>query len=114
MLLTVTTLFMSQTALAVPGQFTHQGRLLDADGAALDGEVKDPFEMIGRLAKSKRVEQVFVRHVFRFYMGRNETLGDARALQDAYRTYLDSGGSFRALVVSLLSSDSFIYRAKAS
>ena len=90
------------------------GAITRSGDPALDGEVKDPFEMIGRLAKSKRVEQVFVRHVFRFYMGRNETLGDARALQDAYRTYLDSGGSFRALVVSLLSSDSFIYRAKAS
>jgi hypothetical protein len=80
---------------------------------ALDGEVKGPFEMITRLSKSKRVEQVFVRHVFRFYMGRNETLGDARTLQDAYHAYVESKGSFQALVVSLLGSDSFIYRANA-
>ena len=66
--------------------------------------------MIKRLAKSKRVEQVFVRHVFRFFMGRNETLNDANTLQDAYKAYKDSDGSFRALVLSLLSSDSFIYR----
>ena len=31
---------------------------------------------------------------------------------DAYQAYGDSKGSFQALVVSLLSSDSFIYRAK--
>ena len=79
---------------------------------ALDGEVKNPFELISRLSRSKRVEQVFVRYVFRFYMGRNETLGDAKTLQDAYQAYVDSNGSFQALVVSLLSSDSFIYRAK--
>jgi hypothetical protein len=78
---------------------------------ALDGDVKDPFEMIERLASSKRVEQVFVRHVFRFFMGRNETPGDAKTLQDAHKAYLEKEGSMKALVVSLLSSDSFIYRA---
>lgn len=76
----------------------------------LDGDVKTPFEMIERLARSEHVEQVFVRHVFRFFMGRNETLGDAKTLQDAHRTYVDSDGSMKALVVSLLTSDSFIYR----
>jgi hypothetical protein len=68
--------------------------------------------MIQRLAKSKRVEQVFVRHVFRFFMGRNETLGDAKSLQDAHKAYVDGNGSMQALVVSLLSSDSFVYRVK--
>jgi hypothetical protein len=44
---------------------------------------------------------------------RNETLGDAKTLQDAHVAYVESKGSMKALVVSLLSSDSFVYRAKS-
>jgi hypothetical protein len=53
-----------------------------------------------------------VRYVFRFFLGRNETLGDAKTLQEAHKAYLDNDGSMEALVISLLSSDSFLYRAK--
>lgn len=35
----------ASTAHAVPGQFTHQGRLLDADGVPLDGEVTIKFRV---------------------------------------------------------------------
>ncbi|MFP6575050.1 MAG: DUF1588 domain-containing protein [Pirellulaceae bacterium] len=79
----------------------------------VDGNVKTPFELIERLASSTHCEQVFVRYVFRFFLGRNETLGDARTLQDAHRAYVENNGSMQALVVSLLSSDSFMLRAKA-
>ena len=51
-------------------------------------------------------------NVFRFFLGRNETLGDGKTLQEAHKAYVESDGSMKALVVSLLSSDSFIYRAK--
>ena len=74
--------------------------------------MKTPFELIERLANSTHCEQVFVRYVFRFFLGRNETLGDARTLQDAHRAYVENNGSMQALVVSLLSSDSFMLRAK--
>ncbi|MEK6237748.1 MAG: DUF1588 domain-containing protein [Planctomycetales bacterium] len=76
----------------------------------LHRQVAGPTEMIDLLAKSERVEQVFVRHAFRYFMGRNETLGDANTLQDAQQAYRDSDGSFHELVVSLLSSDSFLLR----
>lgn len=55
-----------------------------------------------------------MRHAFRFFLGRNETLSDARTLQEADKSYLESGGSFKALVLSLLTSDSFLYRSHAS
>jgi hypothetical protein len=85
--------------------------LLDSTGdPALDGEVSDAIDMIGRLAKSARVRQSIIRHAFRFYMGRNEMLSDSRTLIDADKAYVESGGSFRAVIVSLLTSDSFIYR----
>ncbi|QGJ72314.1 Hypothetical protein PBC10988_40320 [Planctomycetales bacterium 10988] len=76
----------------------------------LDGPVENPYEMLDRLANSERVEQVFVRHAFRYFLGRNETIEDAPTLIDAHRAYQQSGGSMKALVTSLLISDSFLYR----
>jgi hypothetical protein len=86
------------------------GVLAGTGDARLDGEVTDALDMIGRLAKSTRARQSIIRHAFRFYMGRNEMLSDSRTLIDADQAYVESGGSFRAVIVSLLSSDSFIYR----
>ena len=43
-------------------------------------------------------------------MGRNEMLSDSKTLIEADQAYLKSGGSFDAVIVSLLTSDSFIYR----
>jgi len=87
-------------------------KVVNTGVVGVDGEVESPFELIKRLANSKHCEQVFTRYVFRFFLGRNETLGDAKTLQEAHKAYVESDGSMKALVVSLLSSDSFIYRAK--
>jgi cytochrome c553 len=86
------------------------GVLSGTGNAKLDGEVRDAFEMIDRLAQSERVRQSIIRHAFRFFMGRNELPSDSQTLIDADRAYVSSGGSFREVVVSLLTSDSFIYR----
>ncbi len=84
---------------------------LDSTGSpALDGGVTDALDMIDRLAKSTRTRQSIIRHAFRFYMGRNEMLSDSKTLIDADMAYVKSGGSFKAVIVSLLTSDSFIYR----
>jgi hypothetical protein len=87
------------------------GLVATSGDQALDGPVKNASELMRRMVGSDRVRQVFIRHVFRYYAGRNETAGDAAALQDADRAYVESGGSFRALLVSLLSSESFLYRS---
>ncbi len=87
-----------------------RGAITNSGDKDLDGPVKGPFELIEKLASSKRTQEVFVRYAFRYFLGRNETLRDAKTLQDANRAYEESGGSFKALVVSLLSSDSFLYR----
>ena len=98
----------------------EQGKPVDTSGEiilsgdpALDGPVTNAIDMIKKLAASKRVEQVFVRHVFRFWMGRNETINDAPVLQDAYSAYKNNGGSMKALLTSLLTSDAFLYRTVA-
>jgi len=78
------------------------GEIIDSGDPTLDGKVANAIELIQKLAESKRVEQVFVRHAFRFWMGRNETLNDAPVLQEAYQAYKDNGGSMKAMLVSLL------------
>ncbi|MDB4680161.1 DUF1585 domain-containing protein, partial [Planctomycetaceae bacterium] len=85
---------------------------IDSGDPALDGKVANAIEMIQKLAESEHVEQVFVRHAFRFWMGRNETIHDAPVLQDAWRAYKDNDGSMNALLVSLLTSDAFLYRTR--
>ena len=86
------------------------GEIIDSGEPKLDGPVANALEMITKLASSERVGQVFVRHAFRFWMGRNETLNDAPVLQAAYAAYHDHGGSMKALIASLLTSDAFLYR----
>lgn len=86
------------------------GEIIGSGDPALDGPVGNAIEMIEKLAASERIEQVFVRHAFRFWMGRNETLHDAPVLQAAHRAYRDSGGSMKALITSLVTSDAFLYR----
>ena len=87
-----------------------KGELRGTGNPDLDGVVTDAFDLIDRLAKSERVRQSIVRYAFRFYMGRNEMLSDSQTLIDADRSYVQSGGSFKAVIISLLTSDSFIYR----
>lgn len=90
------------------------GTITDSGDPKLDGVVKDPRELVTRIANSDRARQVFIRHAFRYFLGRNESLADARTLQDADRAYVASGGSFKELVVALLTSDSFLYRSVSS
>ena len=89
------------------------GDIIDSGDSDLDGPVSNAIDMIQKLAESERVEQVFVRHAFRFWMGRNETLNDAPVLRDAHRAYADGGGSMNSLIISLLTSDAFLYRTKS-
>ena len=86
------------------------GEIIDSGDPALDGPVDNALTMIDKLAQNERVKQVFVRHAFRFWMGRNETINDAPVLQDAWRAYEDNGGSMNALIASLVTSDAFLYR----
>ena len=88
------------------------GRLAGSGEVTLDGPVQDPIQLVKQLAQSTRVRQSFVRHAFRYWMGRNEMLSDAATLQAADRAYVESEGSFRAMVITLLSSDSFLYRKR--
>lgn len=87
-----------------------RGYLSGTGHEELDGEVTDALDLIDRLARSDRVRQSVIRYAFRYFMGRNEMLSDSKTLMDADQAYLKSGGSFDAVIVSLLTSDSFIFR----
>jgi hypothetical protein len=86
------------------------GYLSGTEDDSLDGEVTSAIDLAERLGKSRRVRQSIIRHAFRYFMGRNEYLSDSKTLIDAEQAYIDSNGSFDAVIVSLLTSDSFIYR----
>lgn len=86
------------------------GAIVDSGVPGLDGPVANAVEMIRKIASTDRAREMFVRYAFRYFLGRNETLRDAKTLQEADRAYRESGGSMKALVTSLLSSDSLLYR----
>jgi len=86
------------------------GFLDGTDDPALDGEVKNAIDLASRLAKSSKARQSIIRHAFRYFMGRNEQLSDSKTLLDAEQAYLNNNDSFDAVITSLLTSDSFIYR----
>lgn len=93
------------------------GKPVDATGLvaftgdkSLDGPVASAPDLMRRLAASPRVKQVFIRHAFRYWMGRNETLDDAWSLQQIDQAYTKNGGSMKALLTALMTSDAFLYR----
>lgn len=89
------------------------GLIAHISTASLEGPIKNPIEYMKKLANSEHVEQVFVRHAFRFWLARNEAPGDAASLQATHQAYRKSGGSMKALVTALLTSESFLYRVPA-
>lgn len=96
--------------VAITKPVNAKGELKGTGDPELDGSFENAIELVNRLARSERVRQSFVRHAFRYWMGRNETLDDSPTLIAADRAYVENGGSFKALLVSLLTSDSFLYR----
>jgi mono/diheme cytochrome c family protein len=97
-----------------PVPLDTRGEITGTDDPKLDGPVQDARELVTRIADSDHCRQVWIRHVFRYYLGRNETLADAQSLQEADQAYVKSGGSFKALLVALLTSDSFLKRPPAT
>jgi len=86
------------------------GYLEGTGDSSLDGKLTGAIDLAERLGESRCVRQSIIRHAFRYFMGRNERLSDSKTLIDAEQAYVDSGGSFDAVIVLLLTSDSFIYR----
>jgi mono/diheme cytochrome c family protein len=79
---------------------------------ALDGPVRDAVELAEKLAASDHVKRCFIRHSFRYFMGRDENLSDACTLARMEQAYDGSNGSFRAMLQSLMTSDTWTTRRR--
>jgi hypothetical protein len=95
---------------------TEQGKPVDArgevvgTGTAIDGPFNGALELGQKLAGSALVEQCFVRHNLRYWLGRNEIEADACTLASAHEAYRRSGGDQVELLVALIASDAFQLR----
>jgi hypothetical protein len=77
---------------------------------SLDGPVSDAVQLSERFADSPYVKRCFIRQVFRYFMGRGETRGDACTLAAMESAYDGSDGSFNEMLTALFTSDTFVYR----
>ena len=75
-----------------------------------DGPIADAADLTRRLARSRRVKQCVLRHALRFFLGRNEHLGDACTLAAMELAYDESGGRFTSALGALVTSDAFLSR----
>ncbi len=92
------------------GPVDTRGAIELSGDPSLDGPVANALELMRKLGDSPLVRQNFIRHAFRYWMGRNETIEDAATLQMLDKVYVDSGGSMKELIAAILTSDAFLYR----
>lgn len=86
---------------------TDNGRPIDASGE-LDGVAVDGTADLGRvLASDPRVATCMTRQFFRHAHGRVETAGDPVSLDAIEARFVDSGHRFQALVLALVTHESF-------
>jgi hypothetical protein len=74
---------------------------------ALNGPVLDAVELSEKFATSAYVKRCFVRHAFRYYMGRDENRSDACTLAGMEQSYDSSGGSFFKMITTLMTSETW-------
>lgn len=79
-----------------------------APDPSLAGTVSDAIELSEMLAASPYARRCFVRHVFRYFMGRDERLADGCTLAAMETAF--AGGSFFSMLDALFTSDAFLYR----
>ncbi len=106
---------INRDAQVKQGKFTtrkvdSKGSFDGLDFEELSGNFNNAIEMIHQISKTDRARQSMIRHLFRYLLGRNEMLSDSQTLIAADWAYLENGGSFKAAVISILTSDSFLYR----
>jgi hypothetical protein len=84
--------------------------LTNAPDPALNREYTDLMDYLSALAGSEHVKRCFIRHTFRYFVGRDETLNDACVLSDMEASYDNSGGSFTSMLGVLATHEGIIYR----
>lgn len=91
------------------------GRPVDARGELVGTDVDGPFtgaiELAERLDASQQVKDCVIGQWFRFGVGRGETEADRCTLDRLRQTFAATGGDARALILSLVVTDAFLYRS---
>ena len=80
-----------------------------AGAEELNREYADAIDLAEAFAESPYVRRCFIRNVFRYFMGRDETPVDACTLSRMEAAF--AGGSFFAMLDSLVTSDAFLFRS---
>lgn len=76
---------------------------------ALNRAYATPFELLQAIAMSAYARRGFVRHAFRFFMGRDEVLADGCTLVEMEEA-LNRTGSYLSMLEALVASETFVYR----
>jgi len=97
------------TAVTLPEADTFTTREINDAYSELPPAVADAIEFSLALSESEHVERCFLRQMFRYFMGRDETPADACTLAAMEAAYSESG-SFIDVLQTLASSDVFLYR----
>jgi len=83
--------------------------ITNAPDPALNRRYASPMELTDALAASPYARRCFVRNVFRFFMGRAERPEDACTLSEMEAAF--AGGSLFAMLETLTTSDTFMFRS---
>lgn len=90
------------------------GVAVDDSGEIVGTDVAGPFngpaELGQKLAQSQDVRSCFVGNWLTFAYGRAETPADACSRAALEKTFADSGGNIKALLVALTQTEAFLYR----
>lgn len=78
--------------------------------ASIDGAYASVIDFVEAIAGSREAKRCFIRQAFRYFAGRDETLGDACTLA-AMEQALDETGSFFEMLAVLVESDTFVMRS---
>jgi Protein of unknown function (DUF1592)/Protein of unknown function (DUF1588)/Protein of unknown function (DUF1585)/Protein of unknown function (DUF1595)/Protein of unknown function (DUF1587) len=95
---------------------TENGQPIDQSGEVLGADVAGPFdgavELAHKLAESQQVRDCVATQWFRFSLGRLESDADACTFEELRQSFSDSGYDVRALMIALVQTDAFRYRAQ--
>ena len=91
-----------------------QGKPVDASGSVVlaSGEItfKNAVELAQRLARSKEVQDCVATQWLRYFLRREELMGDQASLQSATDAFRRSSYDMRELLVALVKTRAFSYR----
>lgn len=94
---------------SAPDGSTTLDNLPTGAGEDLNGDYATPFAFAEALADSRLARRGFIRHAFRYFMGRDETMADACTLVEMEAAF--DGGSFVDMIAALAASDTFARRS---